>query len=350
METSGGSHQEGTDALLGAVRRLREVADGAQEGETVFAALARELIGAVGAEEVHVHHLGEVGDQDLVVVYVLGGDGRLSYLQPPAERPPGVKWVSSTGRSFLVVGPQELNASVPRLALTAPPADGAVACALLAPLAIGGQVQSVVMLVRRAGEQYGERAVEQAVTLVDQGAAALALVRARAEAGTDPVAGCMNHRAMRRRLEEEIGRARRLGTPLSCLMVDLDDFKLVNDRNGHQAGDALLREVAQALMGEFRAFDRVARYGGDEFVAILPHAGIEAATATGARALGRLKAVRVAGLPPGVSASIGAAQWREPMGVDELLAECDAALLQRKRHGKAGVTRARDWPTMGVHA
>src|SRR5256885_1725969 len=105
---------------------------------------------------------------------------------------------------------------------------------------------------------------ELAGTLVDQAAAALALVRARAEAGTDPVAGCMNHRAMRRRLDEEIVRAARTGSPLSCLLIDLDDFKLVNDHHGHQAGDAVLREVAHALVGEFRAFDRVARYGGGE--------------------------------------------------------------------------------------
>ena len=84
----------------------------------------------------------------------------------------------------------------------------------------------------------------------------------------------MNHRAMRRRLDEEIGRAARTGSPLSCLLIDLDDFKLVNDHHGHQAGDAMLREVVQALVGEFRAFDRVARYGGDEFVVILPNADL----------------------------------------------------------------------------
>ena len=93
------------------------------------------------------------------------------------------------------------------------------------------------MLVRRgqsvfAGSGRARRA------LVEQGATALALARARAEAGTDPVTGCMNHRAMRRRLDEEIGRAARTGGPLSCLLIDLDDFKLVNDAHGHQAGDA----------------------------------------------------------------------------------------------------------------
>ena len=175
---------------------------------------------------------------------------------------------------------------------------------------------------------------------MDQAAGALALLRARAEAGTDAVTGCMNHRAMRRRLHEEIGRVARTEGRLSCLLLDLDDFKLVNDRHGHPAGDALLRGVARALMGEFRAFDRVARYGGDEFVVILPNAGLESAALAADRALQRLAELPSFDAAPGVSASIGAAQWRAPMTAQELLAACDEALLRSKRAGKGRVERA----------
>ena len=246
-----------------------------------------------------------------------------------------MSWVASTGRSFLAADARELAASVPRLAAT-----GATSCALLLPLAERGEVEAVVMLVRRLSEAFDERSVDLATTLVDQAATALALVRARAEAGTDPVAGCMNHRAMRRRLDEEIGRAARTGSPLSCLLIDLDDFKLVNDRHGHQAGDATLREVVQALVGEFRAFDRVARYGGDEFVVILPNADLESAAAAATRALERLRALPSFDADPGVSASIGVAQWQAPMTTDALLEACDNALLRGKRAGKGRVTRA----------
>ena len=157
---------------------------------------------------------------------------------------------------------------MPRLAQTGP-----VRCALLLALADRGEAQAVVMLVRRSAEALAPGDVEHASALVQQTATAMALVQARAEAGTDAVTGSMNHRAMRRRLGEEIDRASRGGGLLSCLLIDLDDFKAVNDLYGHAAGDALLRSVVQALVGEFRAFDRVARYGGDEFVVILPNAG-----------------------------------------------------------------------------
>jgi len=196
--------------VLAGVRRLTLLADGARDTDAVFRALARELLAALGAEEVHVHLLGEPDEQELVAVYMFDGDGRLSYLQPSSERAPGVSWVASTGRSLLIADARELAERVPRLAAT-----GATSSALLLALAEHGEVTAVVMLVRRLSGAFDERSVDLARTLVDQAATALALVRARAEAGTDAVAGCMNHRAMRRRLEEEIVRATRTGSPLS---------------------------------------------------------------------------------------------------------------------------------------
>ncbi len=327
----------GVDRLLTGIRRLTALADSASDADTIFRAMARELLSVSGAEEVHIHHLGSNEQEDeLVAVYMFAGEGRLSYLSPRAERPPGVSWVASTGQSFLAAEAEEFRASVPRLAAT-----GELSAALLLPLADRGEVEAVVILVRRVSAVFGAPAIELATALVEQTATALALVRARAEAGTDAVTGCMNHRAMRRRLGEEIGRATRTGGPLSCLLLDLDDFKLVNDQHGHGAGDAMLRAVVHALVKEFRAFDRVARYGGDEFVVILPNAELESAAAAAARALDRLHALPGPGVAgPGVSASIGVAQWQSGMSTDELLEACDTALLRSKRQGKGRVTRA----------
>jgi diguanylate cyclase (GGDEF)-like protein len=101
--------------------------------------------------------------------------------------------------------------------------------------------------------------------------------------------------------------------------------------------------VVDALVGEFRAFDRVARYGGDEFVVILPNADLESAAAAASRALERLGSLSsLDGIGSGVSASIGVAQWQAPMSTDALLEACDDALLRAKRQGKGRVTRASD--------
>ncbi|HUB35651.1 MAG TPA: sensor domain-containing diguanylate cyclase [Solirubrobacteraceae bacterium] len=317
------------------MRRLTLLADGAGDTETVFRGLARELLLAPAAEEVHVHHLAPPPEeQELVVVYMFDGDGRLSYLLDRSERPPGVARVAEHAESLLVTDPGELAVLAPRLAAAGEGGGG-----LFVPLTVAGEVEAVVTLVRHHGAPFGEHAGEIARTLVDQAATGVALVRARAEAGTDPVTGCMNHRAMRRRLQEEIGRAMRTGNPLSCLLVDLDNFKLVNDRHGHQAGDHVLREVGRALVGEFREFDRVARYGGDEFVVILPNADLESAASAASRALARLVALTEED-DSGVGASIGVGQWQAPMNADALLHACDGALLRSKREGKGRVTRA----------
>src|SRR6185312_2634790 len=102
--------------LLAGVRRLMLLGDGASEADAVFRALARELLELQGAEEVHVHHLSDHDADELVDVYMFDGDGRLSYLLPRAERPPGVSWVAHTGRSVLIGDARELAESVPRLA------------------------------------------------------------------------------------------------------------------------------------------------------------------------------------------------------------------------------------------
>jgi diguanylate cyclase (GGDEF)-like protein len=334
-----------SDPLLGGLRRLMRLADSAVEPESVMRALAGELFALLAADEVHVHHLvphasaqerDTLPDEaDPVAVYLFGGEGRLSYEVPRVERPPGVAWVASTGQSVLLSGARELAGAVPRVAAT-----GGVASVLLLALAVREEVEAVVLVVHRRQDDLDEVATQRAAALVDQAAAALALLRARAEAGTDAVTGCMNHRAMRRRLYEEIGRATRADGRLSCLLLDLDDFKRVNDRHGHAAGDTLLRGVARALMGEFRAFDRVARYGGDEFVVILPNADLDSAALAADRALQRLAELPSFDIAPGVLASIGVAQWRPPMTAEELLAACDEALLRSKRTGKGHVERA----------
>ena len=107
-------------------------------------------------------------------------------------------------------------------------------------------------------------------------------------ARTDSLTGLLNHGAVQMRTSEEIWRAQRSERPLACLLADLDNFKPINDRHGHLVGDEILKRVATALAEEFRPYDGVARYGGDEFVVLLPDSDEADALARG-RAPARLR-------------------------------------------------------------
>jgi eukaryotic-like serine/threonine-protein kinase len=163
---------------------------------------------------------------------------------------------------------------------------------------------------------------------------AQAFEAAQEAARTDSLTGLLNHGAVHSCLRQEIARARRTGEPLSCLVVDLDNFKPINDVHGHLAGDQVLREVADALGEEFRAYDGVGRFGGDEFVIVLPGVDEHGAEDAALRVQAALAGPCAAELGETLTASVGIARWRDPLSPAELVGRADRALLSAKRHGK----------------
>jgi diguanylate cyclase (GGDEF)-like protein len=150
----------------------------------------------------------------------------------------------------------------------------------------------------------------------------------------------LNHRAIYDRLTEELERGRRYRTPLSVILCDLDDFKEVNDTHGHLAGDLVLREAATVLRGCLRATDVLGRYGGEEFLAVLPQVDLAAARLAAERLRQGLEghAVRLSsGATVRVSASFGVATWDElapPASVDLLVSLADRRLYDAKAAGR----------------
>ncbi len=155
----------------------------------------------------------------------------------------------------------------------------------------------------------------------------------------DGVTGVFNHRHFRTLLEQEVERARGLERPVSLVMIDIDHFKRFNDAHGHQAGDEVLRHVAQLTARALRRSDAVARYGGEEFVVLLPEAAIEDAlpVAEKIRAEVERNPLSVGGTlrPLHVTVSLGVAAFpADAINGPELVAVADRALYQAKSRGR----------------
>jgi diguanylate cyclase (GGDEF)-like protein len=158
----------------------------------------------------------------------------------------------------------------------------------------------------------------------------------------DELTGAFNRRCIMRMLDEEIARSARNGLPCSIALIDLDHFKRVNDTYGHPTGDEVLRTFAITMFANIRSVDRFGRYGGEEFLLVLP----DMATDGAARAMDRLRDI-VADLDwsafsPGmkVTLSAGVATLRPNETTDSLLARTDTALYLAKAQGRNRIAPA----------
>lgn len=155
---------------------------------------------------------------------------------------------------------------------------------------------------------------------------------------TDELTGLYNRRFLQQRFEEELSRARRYHLPLACIMLDIDNFKRVNDDHGHQAGDVVLQRVAQLIRGECRKEDIVARYGGEEFLVVL--SGDEHdALGLAERIRHRLETTEtlIDDAPVVITGSLGVASFPQHMAegdVSALIRLADVALYRAKRAGR----------------
>jgi diguanylate cyclase (GGDEF)-like protein len=184
------------------------------------------------------------------------------------------------------------------------------------------------------------RAVNEAAYLIVMGVAMAGLAQLRRTqaqlrllATHDQLTGALNARTFAERLSQELDRNRRYNRPLALLYLDLDDFKAVNDRHGHQTGDAVLRLVADATRSAVRQTDVVGRLGGDEFAVLMPETEGPVASAAATRLAGDIRTVFRG--TPSVTASIGVVSaLAATAGPDELLRRADQAMYEAKRTGK----------------
>lgn len=161
---------------------------------------------------------------------------------------------------------------------------------------------------------------------------------------TDPVTGMRNRRYVAEFLTLEVLRATRYRTPLSVMLVDVDHFKRVNDVHGHRIGDAVLQVVADTLRGALRATDLAGRYGGEEFLVVLPQTGLAGAGMLAERVRGAIEATAIevgASTPLSVTVSIGVAELGESArNAEQLVERADTALYAAKNGGRNRVSAA----------
>ena len=220
-----------------------------------------------------------------------------------------------------------------------------------------GRPHGVIVVVRR-GRSFTDDDLEVLRSLGAEAALALENIelhfQVRRQAVTDELTGLANHGRFQELLNSEIEQVRRYHHPIGLIMLDIDDFKAVNETYGHQQGDAVLRSVASVLRENSRDADSPARYGGEELSLILPHTDLD-----GAYAIAERIRVAVEGLRVPRTADEGILRITTSVGVtassagdkEALVAEADAALYEAKRRGKnctvSAATRTAEAPGAG---
>ncbi len=206
-----------------------------------------------------------------------------------------------------------------------------------------------VMTVARRGEAFTPAQREVFLYLAGQVSSSIENIALHElvseQAVTDELTGLSNSRHFRELMTKEAARAERFDHELSLIMLDIDDFKQINDTYGHLQGDKVLRMVGRVIQMESRGVDEPARYGGEEFVVALPETGIEGALDLAERVRARIESEQVPRVggsgTVSVTASVGAASMHgSDNGAEALIAAADAALYEAKRDGKNRVASA----------
>jgi len=226
-------------------------------------------------------------------------------------------------------------------------ADAQTGSLFCVPMIHQETVLGVLNFQRPEPAAFGPHEIELLTAVADQAAVAVKNALLHEETVTlsitDPLTGVPNRRHLFARLEMELARSHRFGTPLSVLMIDIDHFKILNDHAGHRVGDSVLRKVAELMRGMVRKVDVLARYGGEEFMLLLPQITKEEAVDVAEKLR---SAVSTAPLDEGkhqplgaVTVSVGVATFPlDAVALEPLVDAADSALYASKRNGRNRTT------------
>ncbi len=340
----------GRNELLTVLEILKAIGSKRQTHDILFV-FVEEVARIVATNRCSVVCIGE-GD-DYARVLATHEDSTVFDRRIPLEKYPELCLAAETGRKVVVndVHGDPVTASLHRVFKEA----GIDAVAVIPIESRGARTGTLLLRTARRGLGFSPREISFFEVVAEAASSALEkaylletvqLTNTRLEylAVTDALTGLYNRRYFQERLEQEVERAARYRLPLSFLMLDVDNFKDVNDTLGHLTGDAVLRDISARMQACVRRVDLIARFGGEEFVIILPQTGRFGAFTYAERmcaAIGDTPVVTRSGLVS-VTASIGVAvfdpEWMRT--TDDLIGSADEALLKAKELGKNRVVMA----------
>jgi diguanylate cyclase (GGDEF)-like protein len=306
-------------------RRLTRESDPDHLNQLVLTTLARQVRAETGALALHVR-----GEDALAIVATAGYP--LSLVEHLRIRP-GEGLIGAAYKSGkAIVGDSDGGSKRLRYRSDS---------YMVLPIVAGQDRLGVIALTDRSdGRRFDARDFASARVMVSSAASAFSRQRLHAQlaaltelATVDPVSGLFNRRYLETRLEAEVERARRQGQDLALLLIDIDDFKRVNDTRGHLEGDRILRDVADLLRDGVRIFDVCARYGGEEFVIVMPAASAPVAQQVAERIRSRVERNFSNDAPP-VTVSVGVGMLDNATTADELIDVADRAMIAAKKAGK----------------
>jgi diguanylate cyclase (GGDEF)-like protein len=324
---------------LQTLNKVGHIISGSLQRDVLLKNISTETLRLVGHSSRFL--IGLLDEEREVAQYEMFDDhGRYRQLAAPADE--GLSGYIMQTRMPLLMG--DVQRQHQRVANSGEHVDSEYRSWLGVPLVTYDEVMGVMSVQSKQRDAYTEDHLRVLKSIADQAAVALENSRLYELATVDGLTRLFVRRQFDHRLLEEWRRARRYDYPFALGILDVDNFKEINDTHGHQAGDRVLRAAASVLRRNMRGPDLAGRYGGEEFAFLLPRTTVAQACQVAERIRAEIAAMRsdVSGVSVAITTSIGVAGYPEsgPADVEELIAQADEALYQAKRSGKNRIATA----------